>query len=104
MATPGSAQWEPLEERLDRLMCGDFVPDTRSQAEPELPSDVICLVGKRYYVRLLVHLTATIHVDCLPDVHLCETAKLGPLLLWNELGGYFVRRISKLTMRYLLEP
>lgn len=99
-----SPQWEPLNERLEFLMCGDFEPGTCLDANPRLPFDVICLVRRDFYEEQLKHKSATMEVPDLPTVHVCDTVKHGPLLLWEEFGGYSVRRIGNNAMRYLLDP
>ena len=97
-------QWEPRYDRLERLMTGDFSPETHGEAIPRLPLDVICWIQKPRFASFLVHRTHTIEVDGLPMSFLADDPISGPLLLWQEDGGCFVRRITRAAATYLLEP
>jgi hypothetical protein len=97
-------QWEPPYDRLEALMTGDFSPDTHRDPFPCLPFDVICWIQRPCYEDLTALPTQTIDVDGLPKAFLADHPAWGPLLLWQEDGGCFVRRITRAAAAYLLEP
>jgi hypothetical protein len=91
-----------LEDQLDALMCGDFLPDTQHTADPALPLGVVCLVTPALYAEYLAYCQTTIRVPGIPVVHVTDHPLHHAALCWEELGGYLVRRISASEMQQLL--